>query len=67
MSARGWLVAVLGTVFVVFVLPYILAAFGPVPNGTETLFLVVLLWASSWVFTRRWAPRRTSPPWKGKG
>lgn len=58
MSARGWLVAVIGTVLVVFVLPYVLAMFGLAPNGTETLLLVVLLWAGSWVFARRRAAER---------
>jgi hypothetical protein len=58
MSARGWLVAVVGTVYVVFVLPYILAAFGLAPNGTETLLLVVLLWAGTWVFARREPQKR---------
>jgi hypothetical protein len=53
MSARGWLVAAVGTVFLIFVLPYILAALGLALNGTETLLLVVLLWAGSWVFARR--------------
>ncbi|WP_285314536.1 hypothetical protein [Pseudarthrobacter sp. fls2-241-R2A-168] len=57
MSAPGWLVTVVGTVFLVFVLPYILAAFGLVLNGTETLLLVVLLWAGSWVFPRRQAAK----------
>ncbi len=58
MSARGWLLAAVGTVFLVFVLPYILAALGLAPNGTETLLLVVLLWAGSWVFARRRAAER---------
>jgi hypothetical protein len=52
-TARGWLVAVVGTVFLVFVLPYVLAVFNLAPNGIETLLLVVLLWAGSWVFARR--------------
>jgi hypothetical protein len=61
MTARGWLVAVIGTVFLVFVLPYVLAVFGVVPNGTETLLLVVLFWAGSWAFSRRRATKGTSP------
>lgn len=59
MSARGWLVTVIGTVLVVFVLPYVLAMFGLAPNGTETLILVVLLWAGSWAVGRRWGPKST--------
>ncbi|MDR6791981.1 hypothetical protein [Pseudarthrobacter oxydans] len=59
MTARGWLVAVVGTVFLVFVLPYVLAVFNLAPNGMETLLLVVLLWAGSWVFARRRAPKST--------
>jgi hypothetical protein len=58
MSARGGLVAAVGTVFLIFVLPYMLAALGLAPNGTETLLLVVLLWAGSWVFARRRAAER---------
>ena len=53
MTARGWLVAVVGTVFLVFALPYVLAVFNLAPNGIETLLLVVLLSAGSWVFARR--------------
>lgn len=52
MSARGWLLAIVGASFTIFVLPYVLAVSGSTPNGTETLFLVVLLWAGSWVFAR---------------
>lgn len=58
MTARGWLLAVSATVFLVFVLPYVLAMFGLAPNGTETLLLVVLLWAGRWVFARRRAAKR---------
>lgn len=53
MSARGWLVAVIGTALIVFVLPYVLAVFGLSPNGTETLLLVALLWAGSCATSRR--------------
>lgn len=53
MSAPGWLLSIVGTAFIIFVLPYVLAVFGLTPNGTETLLLVVLLWAGSWVFARR--------------
>jgi hypothetical protein len=59
MSARGWITAMAGTAFIIFVLPYILTVFGLAPNGTETLLLVVLLWASSWAITRRRPPART--------
>ena len=63
MTTRYCLVAVIGTVFLVFVLPYVLAVFGLAPNGTETLLLVVLLWASSWALARRRAAeRRKSDP-----
>jgi hypothetical protein len=58
MTGRGGLVTVIGTVFLVFVLPYVLAVFGLAPNGTETLLLIVLLWAGSWVFARRGAAKR---------
>lgn len=60
MSARGWLVAIIGTAFIVFMLPYVLAAFGPAPNGTETLLLVVLLWTGSWAIGRRASSNRGS-------
>jgi hypothetical protein len=52
MSARAWLIAVVGTAIIIFVLPYVLAAFGLAPNGTETLTLVVLLWGGSWLLGR---------------
>jgi len=58
MSARGWFLAIIGTALVVFVLPYILAAFGLAPNGTETLILVVLLWAGSWLLGSRRTSKR---------
>lgn len=59
MSVRSWLVAVVGTVLIIFVLPYVLAIFGLAPNGTETVILVVLLWAGSWTIGRRRTPKRT--------
>jgi hypothetical protein len=46
---------VIATAFIIFVLPYVLAVSGVVLNGTETLILVILLWAGS-----RWrAPKST--------
>jgi hypothetical protein len=59
MSARGRLLAVSGTAFIIFVLPYVLAVFGMTPNGTETMLLVVLLWVGCWAFGRRSVPKRT--------
>ncbi|PTT62360.1 hypothetical protein [Arthrobacter sp. HMWF013] len=59
MSSRGWLLAIVGTAFIIFVLPYVMEVFGQAFNGTETLILVVLLWAGSWAFSRRRAPGRT--------
>lgn len=44
MSKKALVITLAGTVLFVFALPYVLAAFGAAPNGTETLTLVVLLW-----------------------
>lgn len=52
MRAWAWLTGVTGTVFAVFVLPYVLAVFAVAPNGTETLLLVALLWTACWAFGR---------------
>jgi hypothetical protein len=62
MSARGWIAATAGTAFIIFVLPYVLAVFGLTPNGTETLLLVVLLWATSWALGRRGSPKAGTSP-----
>lgn len=59
MSAGTRLLAIVGTVLAVFVLPYILAMLGLAPNGTETLLLVVLLWSGTWAYSRRASPRRS--------
>lgn len=61
MSARAWFLTVTGTAFIIFVLPYVLAVFGVVPNGTETLLFVVLLWAGSWAFSRGRGLKRPGP------
>ena len=61
MSARGWFLAITSTALVVFVLPFNLAAFGLAPNGTETVVLLVLLWAGSWVLGSRRTSKRTDP------
>jgi hypothetical protein len=61
MSARAWFLTVTGTAFIIFVLPYVLAVFSVVPNGTETLLLVILLWAGSWAFNRRRDAKGTGP------
>ena len=53
MNRLAWILVVTGTAFLVFVLPYIMAAFGAAPNGTETLLLVPLLWAATWTVSRR--------------
>ncbi|MDQ1053094.1 hypothetical protein QE394_001022 [Arthrobacter sp. SORGH_AS 212] len=53
MSVQGWLTVLLGTAFILVVLPYVLAVISLAPNGTETLLLVVLLWAGMWVHGRR--------------
>jgi hypothetical protein len=58
MSARSWFLAVSWTAVIIFVLPYVLAVFGLAPNGTETLILVVLFWAGSWILSRRRPPKR---------
>lgn len=52
MSKRALIIALAGTVLLVFALPYILAAVGASPNGTETLTLVVLLWIVIWTVSR---------------
>lgn len=59
MSARVWFLAITGTALGIFVLPYILAAFGLTPNGTETVVLLVLLWAGSWLLGSRRTSKRT--------
>lgn len=57
--ARGWLLAIVGTAFVVFGLPYVMAALSLALNGTETLILVVMLWAGGWAVGRRRGPKST--------
>ncbi len=50
MNKWTWIWVLTGTAFLVFVLPYIMAAFGAAPpNGTETLLLVLLLWVATWM------------------
>lgn len=58
MNARATLIALVGTAFLVFAFPYILAPFGMAPNGTETLLLVVALWAVGLAVSRRRDMRR---------
>jgi hypothetical protein len=58
MNAKAVLVALVGTALLVFAFPYILASFSMAPNGTETLFLVIALWAICWVTSRRLEKRR---------
>jgi hypothetical protein len=58
MIGRALLIALIGTVFLVFLFPYILGPFAP--NGTETLVLVALLWVGVWAFSRRRSKHRTS-------
>ena len=58
MNARATLIALVGTAFLVFAFPYILASFSMAPNGTETLLLVVALWAVCLAISRRLDMRR---------
>lgn len=53
MNKWAWILVLTGTAFLVFVLPYIMAAFGAAPNGTETLLLVLLLWVATWMLSRK--------------
>lgn len=57
MKAKAVLVALVGSAVLVFVIPYILARFSMAPNGTETLTLVVVLWAACWAVSQRLAER----------
>lgn len=52
MTAKAVLVALIGTAFLVFVFPYLLATFSMAPNGTEILLLVVALGTVCWVVSR---------------
>jgi hypothetical protein len=58
MNAKAVLVALIGTAFLVFAFPYLLAPFSMAPNGTETLFLVVALWTVCWAVSRLFDRRR---------
>lgn len=57
MNSKAVVVALVGSGVLVFVLPYILASFTMAPNGTETLMLVVVLWAACWAASRRFDER----------
>jgi hypothetical protein len=58
MNAKAVLSALVGTAFLVFGLPYVLAVFRMAPNGTETLLLVVVLWTACWATSSRLKRRR---------
>ncbi|MCO4274610.1 hypothetical protein NG701_09235 [Pseudarthrobacter sp. HLT3-5] len=58
MNARAVMVALVGTAFLVFDFPHILASFSMAPNVTETLWLGVGLWAVCWVASRGLDKRR---------
>ena len=58
MNAKAVLAALVGSGILVFVLSYILASFSVAPDGTETLTLVVVLWAACWAVSRRLDERR---------
>ncbi len=65
MSKRALVIAFAGTAFLVFAPPYILGAFGSVPNGTETLILVALLWATTVAVSRVRSVRSKQHPTAG--
>lgn len=62
MTARTVIVALLGTIFLVFFFPYILAILAPlaVRSGLETLLLVALLWSACWAVGRFRSKRGTT-------
>jgi hypothetical protein len=62
MNAKAVLVALIGTAFLVFAFPYVLASYSMAPNGTETLLLVLALWTLCWAASHLSDRRRRLGP-----
>ena len=58
MTSKAVIIALAGTALLVFVVPYVLPSLGFSINGTETLLLVALCWATCWGVDRASARRR---------